>query len=257
MNWTTRRATALAIAACLTAISATALTGKHTRRHSKSQQHVGSAKLNKSRQTPTTPPAQNATVSNQPKPKPEIDRATHGRDLIAPSYSADPNMRGENIARTALAYRGVPYRFGDAPLDPASTAPDWCRYLRQWGIYLPRVAGAQFTRGTAIKPVDLQPGDLVFFQGTYKRGLSHVGIFIGEGRFVHAAGRGKGVRISCLSDSYFQKHWAGARRVDLKQLPKSRDEMPVIASEVIVGLACRPGGATVYLRRGWASRCSR
>jgi hypothetical protein len=61
-----------------------------------------------------------------------------------------------------------------------------------------------------------------------------VGIFIGEGKFVHAAGHGKGVMISSLNDPYHTKHWAGARRFDLKQLPKVVDEMPILASEVIV-----------------------
>jgi hypothetical protein len=150
--------------------------------------------------------------------------------------------RGENIARTALAYRGVAYRFGGRSVQSGFDCSGLVQTVcAKWGIYLPRMAGAQFGHGVPIKPWNLKAGDLVFFQGTYKRGLSHVGIFIGEGKFVHAAGKGKGVRISSLSDAYYQHHWAGARRFDLRQLPKVGDELPVIASDIIVD---RPGQIT-------------
>ncbi len=234
MNWTTRRTAALATAACLTAISAAALNGKHARSHEKPV-HKDAANTN----TPKQNPGVKITVtesSTKSGHKTTIDRATHGRE---PIDLAGHISRGENIARTALAYRGVPYRFGgrspQSGFDCSGLVQAVCA---KWGLYLPRVAGAQFTKGTAVKPADLQPGDLVFFQGTYKRGISHVGIYIGENQFVHAAGHGKGVRISSLSDTYNQRHWAGARRFDLKQLPKAKDEMPVLASEIVVD---RPG----------------
>jgi len=224
LNRTTRTTAALASAICLSALSASAVNGKHARPHTPSKSKTSAAAKK--------PVASN----NTPLPAaPVIDRATHGRDLFDSAATALVTERGENIARTALAFRGVPYRFGGrsarSGFDCSGLVQAVCG---KWGIYLPRVAGAQFTRGKAVKPAELRPGDLVFFQGTYKRGLSHVGIFIGEGKFVHAAGQGKGVRISALADSYFQKHWAGARRFDLDQLPKVRDEMPVLASAVIV-----------------------
>jgi len=227
VNWTTRRAAALAAAACLTAISATALNSRHHRSHPKSLH---------TRASHSAPSASKSASASAPS----IDRASHGRESLDSGYSSQSATRGENIARTALAYRGVAYRFGgrsaQSGFDCSGLVQAVCA---KWGIYLPRVAGAQFAHGVAVNPAELQPGDLVFFQGTYKRGLSHVGIFIGEGQFVHAAGRGKGVRISNLGDTYFQHHWAGARRFDLKQFPKAHDEVPVLASEVIVD---KPGG---------------
>lgn len=239
MNWTTRRTAALAAAACLTALSAAALSAKHNRTHPKASPSA-SAPNKTAKSSAHATPAPNSASSQTADTKPTIDRASHGREPLESAFTAARISRGENIARTALAYRGVPYRFGgrsaQSGFDCSGLVQAVCA---KWGIYLPRVAGAQFARGTAVKTTDLQPGDLVFFQGTYKRGLSHVGIFIGEGQFVHAAGKGKGVRISSLGDTYFQRHWAGGRRLNLKHLPKVRDEMPVLASEVIVD---RPAG---------------
>ena len=78
---------------------------------------------------------------------------------------------------------------------------------------MPRTAVEQFYKGTPIAPQNMQPGDLVFFKNTYKRGISHVGIYAGEGKFIHAANSHKGVRMDSLSDSYYVAHFAGARRV--------------------------------------------
>jgi cell wall-associated NlpC family hydrolase len=136
---------------------------------------------------------------------------------------ARPNRhatRGQYLARTALSYRGVPYRFGGTSprtgFDCSGLVQAVCA---KWGIYLPRVARAQFHVGVPVKPDKLQAGDLVFFKNTYRRSLSHVGIFVGDGFFVHAAGSGKGVRLSRLDQAYYKKHWAGARRLNLSKLP--------------------------------------
>jgi cell wall-associated NlpC family hydrolase len=132
----------------------------------------------------------------------------------------DRSSRGYHLAQTALAYRGTPYRWGGTTLgrgvDCSGLVMAVCK---KWGILLPRAARAQYGVGTPVKPADLQPGDLVFFKNTYRRGLSHVGIYIGENHFIHAAGRGKGVRLSRIDVGYHKKHWAGARRLNLSKLP--------------------------------------
>jgi len=236
LNWTLRSHALYCAATGLAVISAVGVNASHSRHHKRTTHQSHPSRSSKTARTAATiSPKHLNTESTAAAPIPTIDRATHGREPFGSDWSTSSAARGENIARTALAYRGVPYRFGgrsaQSGFDCSGLVQAVCA---KWGIYLPRVAGAQFGKGTPVKPDALRPGDLVFFQGTYKRGLSHVGIYIGEGKFVHAAGRGKGVMISSLSDPYHHKHWAGARRFDLKQLPKAVDEVPVLASEVIV-----------------------
>ena len=75
------------------------------------------------------------------------------------------------------------------------------------GVYLPHNAAMQYYRGRAVSRSQLQPGDLVFFNG-----LSHVGMYIGSGRFVHAPHTGDVVKISSLYDSWYRSTYVGARR---------------------------------------------
>ena len=81
------------------------------------------------------------------------------------------------------------------------------------GIELPQSAALQIRVGAEIDKDKIQPGDLVFFKNTYKKGISHVGIALGDDLFVHAAGRKHGVIVSSLDESYFRLRFAGARRV--------------------------------------------
>lgn len=123
--------------------------------------------------------------------------------------------RGQAIIRTALQFRGAPYRFGGNSLTKGIDCSAFVRaiYL-QYGINLPRVASQQFLQGIPVERERLVAGDLVFFQDTYKVGVSHVGFYIGEGNFVHASGKAKGVCVSSLDEAKYLKHWAGARRIE-------------------------------------------
>ena len=118
-----------------------------------------------------------------------------------------------SVVNLALQQVGKPYVFGaEGP-----NAFD-CSGLVQWafkrcGKNLPRTAEEQFRVGTPVPRNQLQPGDLVFFANTYKPGISHVGIYIGNGKFVHAANSREGVKVSSLSESYYAQHYAGAKRV--------------------------------------------
>lgn len=80
------------------------------------------------------------------------------------------------------------------------------------GVSLPRTAKEMSTLGTRVGLADLQPGDLVFFN-TRRFAFSHVGIYLGDNRFVHAPARGGEVRIAALDHRYWQRSFNGARRV--------------------------------------------
>lgn len=116
------------------------------------------------------------------------------------------------ILTTALALRGAPYRYGGS--DPSGFD---CSGFVQWvfaqhGISLPREVRAQFDVGTVVARDDVQPGDLVFFE-TVTRGPSHVGIALGNGRFVHAPSSRGVVRVERYTAMYWARRWIGARRL--------------------------------------------
>ncbi len=133
-----------------------------------------------------------------------------GRDM--PEITHGANYIGRRIVNTAHQYLGVPYVFGG---NSPRTGLDCSAYVKlvysQVGIELPRTADAQYTRGTPVSVTDLIPGDAVFFQ-TYAPGASHVGIYIGDGNFIHASSS-RGVTVSSLSAAYYSSHYLGARRM--------------------------------------------
>jgi cell wall-associated NlpC family hydrolase len=125
-------------------------------------------------------------------------------------------MRGTGgwIAQTALTYVGVPYRFGGA--DPAKGFD--CSGLVSYvhgldGIAVPRTAAQQFAGAHRVSAADLQPGDLVFFGARPgSHAITHVGIYTGQRRFVHAPQTGRNVGVSSLDDEYYRARFAGSGR---------------------------------------------
>ena len=88
------------------------------------------------------------------------------------------------------------------------------RYVFQqaWGATLPRTAEEISRVGAEVDKTDLQPGDLVFYN-TLKRGFSHVGIYLGDNRFIHSPSAGGQVRIESMELSYWKNRFSGARRI--------------------------------------------
>jgi hypothetical protein len=123
-------------------------------------------------------------------------------------------LHSGNVVRAAEAFRGTPYVMGGTSRSGFDCS-GFTRYIfgESAGVDLPRTAEEQYYSGQPIDKEDLRAGDLVFFRDTYRRGISHVGMYIGDGRFVHACNPSKGVTISSLSEQYYINHWAGARRV--------------------------------------------
>ena len=88
-------------------------------------------------------------------------------------------------------------------------------YREGYGISLPRNTYGQSQVGNPVSAEDLQPGDLVFYN-TLDRPYSHVGIYLGDGRFIHAPKTGSAVRIENLRNAYWTKRWNGARRIAIQ-----------------------------------------
>jgi len=115
-----------------------------------------------------------------------------------------------SIVNRALSLQGTSYVFGGTS-QKGFDCSGFTKYVYSGsGISLPRTSYAQFSSGTPVSKNDLRSGDLVFFS-TYAKGASHVGIYIGGGRFVHASNPSSGVKTSSLSDSFYSSRYLGAR----------------------------------------------
>lgn len=138
-----------------------------------------------------------------------------GLILVAPMLAEErPPDPPTGVIDRALSWLGVRYRFGGSDekrgFDCAGLVR---RAYSSIGVELPRTAALQYGQGCIVEREELRAGDLVFFKNTYKRGISHVGIYIGEGRFVHAASTGKRVRVDSVDAAYYRKRFAGGRRI--------------------------------------------
>jgi hypothetical protein len=122
--------------------------------------------------------------------------------------------RGEDIVSTARGALGVMYQWGGTSMSgfDCSGLVSWA--YAQHGIELPRTTYNQINVGASVPPNKLRPGDLVFFDtDRSKSGPDHVGIYIGGGKFIHAARTGQPVKISSLAEGYYMDRWMGGRRI--------------------------------------------
>ncbi len=137
-------------------------------------------------------------------------QALMGRE-IAVSRDSSAVEKTRRIIQTAMRYVGVPYVFGGNGPNGFDCSGFTRFVFARSGIGLPRMADEQFGLGRPVGQAHLQPGDLVFFE-TYTDGVSHVGIYLGEGKFISATSS-RGVAIAWLGDSYWGPRYVGARRV--------------------------------------------
>lgn len=126
------------------------------------------------------------------------------------------NTKADKVIKKAKSFIGeVKYVYGaSSPQSGKSDCSGFTSYVFRTtaGKNIGRTALAQSQKGTKVQKKNLKKGDLVIFQGTYKAGASHVGIYAGSGKFVHCSSSG-GVKVSNLNDSYYVKHWQQGRRV--------------------------------------------
>jgi cell wall-associated NlpC family hydrolase len=146
----------------------------------------------------SSPPSSSPSrAQSEPEPEPE------------PVYTT-----GQQMVDFAMQFLGQPYVW-------AGNQPGGfdCSGLTQYvtanilGVDITHSTGLQIGYGGEVAYGNWQPGDLVFFANTYAAGITHVGIYVGDGTFIHAENPGTGVVISSLNDSYYSAHYAGARRL--------------------------------------------
>lgn len=123
---------------------------------------------------------------------------------------SEANSAGERIVARALAYLGVPYVWGGESLAGFDCSGLVQTVYGEEGRKLPRVACDQANVGVPIALGALEPGDRVYFQSGHE--IDHTGIYMGNGRFIHASGGGRAVRIDDLLSAGWQRIYAGARR---------------------------------------------
>jgi cell wall-associated NlpC family hydrolase len=135
--------------------------------------------------------------------------------LRSAMMEAGPDATGLHpFVKVAQRYAGTPYVWGGESGRGFDCSGFIIRVMRDLGYKaLPHSAAEQFRYGMPIANELLKPGDLVFFANTYKPGISHVGIYLGRRRFIHAAGTGLGTIVSSLDAPKFRSKYAGARRL--------------------------------------------
>ena len=120
-------------------------------------------------------------------------------------------LRNE-IVETAESFIGLPYRWGGSSVDDGFDCSGLAMAVyRLNGLNLPRSSREQYRAGIPIKQSQLKRGDLVFFATSKRKKVSHVGIYTGDNKFIHAPGKGKKIRIASLSNRYFRTRYAGAK----------------------------------------------
>jgi cell wall-associated NlpC family hydrolase len=123
--------------------------------------------------------------------------------------------RASDLAVRAMALVGIRYQYGGDTPEHGLDCSGLVRYVfkQAWGAELPRTAAEISRVGAKVDSKDLQPGDLVFYN-TLRRGFSHVGIYLGDNKFVHSPSAGNAIRIESMDLSYWKKRFNGARRIN-------------------------------------------
>jgi cell wall-associated NlpC family hydrolase len=137
----------------------------------------------------------------------------------APRHQAGPGGADadepsrQDIVRFAKTFVGTPYRSGGTSYKGVDCSGLAYVVYRQFDIRLPRTSVDQSRVGVHVDRSGIEPADLLFFKTTRRGSISHVGIYIGKGKFIHASTGARTVRIDVLSDEYYRNRYVGARRL--------------------------------------------
>lgn len=141
---------------------------------------------------------------------------TAHNSIITARASASRALLNTKVVEYAKQFLGKPYVWGASSGKAFDCSGFTVFIMKKFNVSLPRTASGQFSSGTKVNKEDLQAGDLVFFT-TYKKGPSHVGIYIGGNKFIHASSGVDKVTITDLGTQYYNKRYLGARRYSLSE----------------------------------------
>jgi cell wall-associated NlpC family hydrolase len=149
--------------------------------------------------------AQSLTES-EPQPLPKSFTSTVSTAVVD---------KTETLINNAMQLIGVRYRWGGNTPQSGLDCSGFVRYVFNdtFGFLLPRKSAQMSKVGLQIPKDELQPGDLVFFN-TMRHAFSHVGIYLGDNKFIHAPSKGKSIRVDDMTKVYWEKRYNGARRVE-------------------------------------------
>ncbi len=131
-----------------------------------------------------------------------------------PYRPTSQSLERQEVIEAARSMLGVPYRYGGSSPSHGFDCSGLVQYAHsQAGIEVPRTTGEQYRAALPIRRQALRPGDLVFFRTHKQRFVSHVGIYLGNGKFIHAPSSGKQVSIASLKDDYWRKRYTSGGRM--------------------------------------------
>ena len=147
-------------------------------------------------------------------PAQALETVTDSASQENPSLMSRASASIQAATDDALSLIGIRYKRGGTSPETGFDCSGFVGHVFRegMGLILPRTSREISKEGLAVKKNELQPGDLVFFN-TMRRTFSHVGIYLGEGQFIHSPRSGGKVRIEDMRDSYWAKRYEGARRV--------------------------------------------
>ncbi|MBC7719343.1 MAG: C40 family peptidase [Chitinophagaceae bacterium] len=170
-----------------------------------------------------------AAPGNASTPSDDLDKMLADKGLLTQIDKTLDNVRqsvgnkASELVVDAMGFLGVPYKRGGNSAESGFDCSGFVRamYEQSIGLILPRRAEQQAAATQNIDRADLQPGDLVFFN-TMRRAFSHVGIYVGDGKFIHSPRTGSEVRVESMNMSYWKNRFDGARRVQNVQVPAAQ-----------------------------------
>lgn len=160
-------------------------------------------------------------AANEPKAE-NTELAQTGLHESEASEAANTKLgwsdKAQEVLINALSLSGIQYKYGGSSPDTGFDCSGFVRYVfkQAANLTLPRTSYGISQLGKQVRTGDLKPGDLVFFN-TLKSAFSHVGIYVGDNKFIHSPSSGGGVRIESMDSQYWQKRFNGAKRLEAQE----------------------------------------